>query len=553
MRYCRGFVHYLAGGNTYPLLFHCAMLKTKTEFRLLTLAGLAVTAGMLLFLGKAPLYLEEPRRAIIAMEMAFSRNYWAPTLLGEWYYNKPPIFNWLLLIFQGLGRLLGDRPFHEFWLRLPTVVSILAIAGLVYRAGQYEVHRLFGARAGLLFMTSGGILFFFSVLAEIDLFYALIVFAGILSTWYFGRQQAYLPLFLSAYSFCALGLLTKGLPSLAFTATTLLVYFADQRRVAKLFSLAHILGILLLGVLAGAYIYKYSQYHSPEYLLHNLIGESVRRTPASTPLLALPRHFVLFPLNILMDMLPGILAGLLLLRRDMREVLLERHPFIRFCTLMLLANLLLYWVSPGARIRYVYPLFPLMALLLAWAWELRAEAPAWANNWMERIIGGMFFLAGAAAFSVIFFEDLHFLPYLTPIAAGSATGFWILWWVRRQKPGYSLALLFVAMALGRLLFGLIVLPQRAYNSGAHRDKTLALQIHRLTDNRPLYLYGEDKVISYSTCFYLNQQRRQPVVLQDQLQEGQYYLLAARLIGPRDSILLRTRYDGVEKALILKRY
>jgi 4-amino-4-deoxy-L-arabinose transferase-like glycosyltransferase len=529
------------------------MLKIKGEPWLLALAGFGVSAGMLLLLGKAPLYLEEPRRAIIAMEMACSGNYWAPTLFGEWYYNKPPVFNWLLLVFEGLGRMLGDSPFHEFWLRLPTVGSVLAIAGLIYWAGQKAVHRLFGARAALLFLTSGGILLFFSILAEIDLFYALLVFAGMLSTWHFGRQQAYFALFLSAYTFCALGLLTKGLPSLPFTAITLLVYFADQRRIAKLFSLAHILGILLLGVLAGAYIFEYSRHHSPEYLLRNLVGESLRRTPAHTPLLSLPRHIIFFPLNILADMLPGALAGLLLLRRDVRNVLLERHPFIRFCTLMLLANLLLYWISPGTRIRYVYPLFPFISILLAWAWELRAEAPVWANAWMQRIIGGMFVVAGILAFTLIFFEDLHFLPYLAPLAVGSAMAFWILWWIRRRNPGYSLALLFVAMALGRLLFDLIVLPQRAHISGAQRDKDLAAQIYRLTGDRPLYLYGEDKVVSYSTCFYLNQQRKRPVVLQDQLQEGQYYLLPARMAGPRDSVLLRTYYNNTEKVLVLKRY
>jgi len=529
------------------------MLKTRGEFRLLALAGLAVSAGMLLFLGKAPLYLEEPRRAVIAMEIAWSGNYWAPTLFGEWYYNKPPVFNWLLLVFQGFGRMLGDGPFHEFWLRLPTVLSVLVIAGLIYRVGKYEVHRLFGARAGLLFLTFGGTLLFFSALAEIDLFYALLVFAGMLSTWYFGRQQAYLALFLSAYCFCALGLLTKGLPSLVFTAITLLVYFIDQRRVGKLFSLAHVLGVLLLGILVGGYIFKYSQYHSPEYLLRNLVGESVRRTPASAPLLALPGHFILFPLNILMDMLPGSLTGLLLLRRDVREVLLERHPFIRFCTLMLLANLLLYWISPGTRIRYVYPLFPFMAILLAWAYELRAEAPVWANIWMEKIMGGIFFAAGILAFTLIFFRELHFLTYLTPLAVGSAVGFWVLWWTRRRNPGRPLALLFLAMALGRLLFDLVAIPQRAYASGAQRDKDLAIQIHQLTDDRPLYLYGEDKVISYSTCFYLNRQRKQPVLLQDQLQQDQYYLMPASMAGPRDSVLLRTLYGEVEKVLILKRY
>ena len=146
-------------------------INNRVNESVLMVLAMVLTAGaMLLMLGKAPLYLEEPRRAIVAMEMAWSGNYWASTLLGEWYYNKPPVFTWVLLGFSWIGGKFGTGPFEEFWLRLPSILSAWAIAGLLYRVGRQELHAQFGARAGLLFLSFGSILLFFSMLAEIDLF-----------------------------------------------------------------------------------------------------------------------------------------------------------------------------------------------------------------------------------------------------------------------------------------------------------------------------------------------------------------------------------------------
>jgi 4-amino-4-deoxy-L-arabinose transferase-like glycosyltransferase len=39
---------------------------------------------------------EEPRRAIVAMEMDITGEYVVPKINGWNYYNKPPLFNWVL-------------------------------------------------------------------------------------------------------------------------------------------------------------------------------------------------------------------------------------------------------------------------------------------------------------------------------------------------------------------------------------------------------------------------------------------------------------------------
>ncbi|MBK6949317.1 MAG: hypothetical protein IPH16_15755 [Haliscomenobacter sp.] len=107
------------------------MERRISEWRWYKVAAWLFLAGMLLFLGKAPLYLEEPRRALVAMEMLASGNYWASTLFGEWYYNKPPLFNWVLLLFAWLG-----GGFREWALRLPTVLSVAGLAVLLFLFGK---------------------------------------------------------------------------------------------------------------------------------------------------------------------------------------------------------------------------------------------------------------------------------------------------------------------------------------------------------------------------------------------------------------------------------
>ena len=45
-------------------------------------------------LGLLPLFADEPTRANVALEMILSGNYSVPTIGGEYYYNKPPVYNY---------------------------------------------------------------------------------------------------------------------------------------------------------------------------------------------------------------------------------------------------------------------------------------------------------------------------------------------------------------------------------------------------------------------------------------------------------------------------
>jgi 4-amino-4-deoxy-L-arabinose transferase-like glycosyltransferase len=87
---------------------------------------LLIPPALLINLGLLPFLADEPTRATVALEMFLNQEFLSPTLGGELYLNKPPLFNWLLL---GLTQLGG---FNEFAIRLITILSLVLFFAIIY-------------------------------------------------------------------------------------------------------------------------------------------------------------------------------------------------------------------------------------------------------------------------------------------------------------------------------------------------------------------------------------------------------------------------------------
>src|SRR5262245_24401704 len=108
---CRGFFIYC---DNYSFT---RMNNRNSSF--LLIAGLVVLyiLSALTNLGYFNLQGEEPRRALISIEMMKSGDYVLPHALGWEYYNKPPLFNWIL---SGFMSITGST--SEFVSRLPSLI-----------------------------------------------------------------------------------------------------------------------------------------------------------------------------------------------------------------------------------------------------------------------------------------------------------------------------------------------------------------------------------------------------------------------------------------------
>src|SRR5437667_451151 len=102
---------------------------------------LALAAALLAFrLGAVPLLgPDEPRYVRVAIEMQRAGEWVRPTLQGEVWLEKPPLYYWLA---GAAFRILGET---ETAARLPSVLAGLALVGVTALVGT----RLFGRAAGL--------------------------------------------------------------------------------------------------------------------------------------------------------------------------------------------------------------------------------------------------------------------------------------------------------------------------------------------------------------------------------------------------------------------
>ncbi len=517
---------------------------------ILWISALLVVLALFLFMGMQPLFLEEPRRSFIAIEMLYNQNLWVPTQLGQLYYNKPPLFNWVLMV-----SAFFSGGFSEWAMRLPTVLSTLGIALVIYFMGRKYLDAQKGLEIGLLSITSAGIFFYFSTLAEIDLFYSLITLGVFFAIFHFDQIKKPYWLFLIVYFLTALGFLTKALPSLVFTALSLLTYFIYTKRFKVLLSLPHFVGIALFFLLSGAYYYQYAQYEDPSPFLNRLIGESSNRTVAGSGIGQFFKHLWEFPLNTLVDLLPGGLLLIFLFGKKFQEIL-KSNDFVKYCFWIGLINFLVYFISPGSRQRYIYMLYPLFMVLLVQAYYLTPDQQHWSRRFFRIFLLVLCILLGVGCVAINFIPDLDFLGYRVYLSLAGVLMFGLLFFFHLKRLLPELSTLIIATALTRLVFDLAIIPQRAHDSDAQKAKDVAYQIEELSQENPLYLYWPHQTtiineydISFITVYYLDVLREIPLRYQaDRDKEGVFIVKKADLNEPYD-LLMEFEQRGHQFALV----
>jgi 4-amino-4-deoxy-L-arabinose transferase-like glycosyltransferase len=214
-------------------------------------------APFLINLGLLPLFADEPTRANVAMEMIFSKNYAVPTVGGEYYYNKPPLYNWILAGFYLIG-----GSFSEFITRLPAVIPMFLFALTIYITVEYFLKsKQVAALSGLFFLVNGRMLIYDSMLGHIDIFYSWLTYISFMGIFYFYQRKEWLYLFLFSYVITSLTFLAKGLPSIVFQGFTILALLIYTKHLKKLFSWQHIASGLICILIIAAYFFNYYRYN----------------------------------------------------------------------------------------------------------------------------------------------------------------------------------------------------------------------------------------------------------------------------------------------------
>jgi 4-amino-4-deoxy-L-arabinose transferase-like glycosyltransferase len=324
------------------------------ETLLVGLALVAYLSGMT----QLELRAEEPRRALVSMEMVESGEYVVPHTYGMPYLYKPPLQNWCI---AGLYKLGGA--YRDWMVRLPGVLSLLIIAFLMFYFLYRNGHKEAAFPSAFIFLTFGDLLYYGSVNAgEIDLLYTLFIFAQTLGVYKIYKGKL-LQGYLLAYIFCALAVLTKSLPAILFLGLTLLVLVPLERSVKKIFTWQHALGILVFSAIVAGYYFAYAQRGDLDILLANILQQGQDKNTLAQERYNAVLHVLEYPWIFIRIGLPWTLGLFLIIRKDVRS-LVWNDKLMQFMLLFVLANVWIYWFIVANKIRYSYPFYPPLAIIL---------------------------------------------------------------------------------------------------------------------------------------------------------------------------------------------
>lgn len=472
-------------------------------------------------LGLMPILADEPTRAVVALEMIFSDNWWVPTINGEFYYRKPPVYNWLLAT---LFKLTGDT--SEWMVRLPSVIPLFLYGFTIYWWVKKYLGKKVAFLAAVMFVTCGRMLIYSSMLGHIDILYSWVTFVAFIALWEFYQKKQWLWLFVLTYLLSSIAFLMKGLPTILFQGISLAVFLFLEKKFKKLFNWRHFVGILIFLLLVGGYFWKYSQYNDLYGWVAELWDQSEQRTVLRKAWYESILYLFAFPFEQAMHLAPWSILAVFCFRKGFVKSVWQ-NPFLRFVSIIFLANIPVYWLSPGSYPRYLFMLYPLLFIVISFAYFEGKEKMPIMRKWIEGILlfGGVIAALGIWA---VLWADFE-VPYKVLKVLALFMVWVICLWVYYRLKEYRFVTFTIILLLFRIGFDWFVLPHRIQTGPELFYKQEALRLAEITKDAPLYQL-KTTGIGHNATYYVETQRNEILRHKYEIEEGYYIGFYPQLEG-----------------------
>jgi 4-amino-4-deoxy-L-arabinose transferase-like glycosyltransferase len=533
------------------------MTKRQSDFLLAFL--LAVLVFSLFFrLDLLALKFEEPRRALVSLEMIRTGDWLHPSIYGRPYFNKPPVYNWVLALF------ISTFGYDNWVVRLPTVLSLLIIGVVHHFYFRDKIGLQSSLWSAIFFVTSVNIYYYFSFQGEIDMFYTLIIYLQVLSIIHFFHRKQYWQLFLWSYLLTALGFLTKGVPSIGFQGLTLIGMMTVFRKFRWFFSVPHLVsGVLAVFIMASYFLIYDATGGQAEYYVSKLFFEGTRRTVNHQQSFKFLKTFLTFVPLMAYLLSPWLPLGLLGLTRPKIQEQWQ-NPWLKYALVFLIFNLPLYWFSAGTRDRYLYMFLP-FAMMWIVGWVFQAlDKPV-----IKKGSGVFFGMLGLGALAMLFTQYNYW-----PEATVALISFIILFglistmMIKTDKlsPLHSWLIVLIVLRLG---FNVLVYDDRSKTDQANGFLLKANKVLNLTEGHPVMYFAPvrfeqtklpliDQNISFSQVdrlnytftYYYNRQSGEVIKHSEYLTPGHFYIMQSGLKTTIEhQIIMTMELAGTEYTLI----
>ena len=294
------------------------------------------------------LTLNEGRRLVILQEMLASKNWLIPTMNGQLYMEKPPLFSWIGFV---IGLLANSSA--EWVVRLPSGLSAFAVTWLLFARLKKRIGRWSALFAALILVTS----YFFAEMArvgELDMLLAFCAFAAVLF-YYDYLEEGCLCFLYAAYALLGLAFMTKGPVVLLFFLPPILLYGLLFRNKQALYGLINWRGWLLFSIIAlpwFLYIYSHLQGTPLWDAFEREVSDKVVRKDAA-PFYFYLRHFA-----------GGVAPWFLVFfwqPKTLLKQLFSTNPG-RYFGLAALVPLIIFSLLDYKSEKYILPIYPALAI-----------------------------------------------------------------------------------------------------------------------------------------------------------------------------------------------
>lgn len=324
-------------------------MKKHTWIEILTIV---IVAGFIMAyqLGGLPLLdPDEPVYAQTAREMLAADDFVSPRIYGDFWYDKPPMYYWLV---AGAMKLVGQS---EVAARLPSAFFAVCGALLVYAGGKTIINRRAGFIAGLVLSTSLEY-FYLGKAAVTDATLTFFITACLLL---YLNKKYYL-----AYIAAGLAVLTKGPVGLVLPAAIVLIHLVLTRSIGNLKHIKLFTGsLLMLAVSLPWYLLMY-HFHGMDFVntflgFHNMIRFLQPEHPSGI------LWYYYIPV-LLLGFFPWTIFLVQSISAAIQNRRSEQGSELVFIVIWASVIFGFFTMSQTKLVSYILPMFPPLALLVGW-------------------------------------------------------------------------------------------------------------------------------------------------------------------------------------------
>jgi 4-amino-4-deoxy-L-arabinose transferase-like glycosyltransferase len=329
-----------------------------------------VVAAYFVRIGDISMRGEEPTRSEVGFEMLQTGEWVVPHLQGD-IFTRPPLQNWLI---AGSCVVCGSR---DAWVvRLPSVIAMLFLTLLIYGYARTGLSRAASLAAAAVFPTFAE-MFTTGCQAETEMVFIALVSAALI-VWHWGQMRGWpaLVTWVTSYALVGLGVLCKGPQPAVYFCSSVAAYLVLTRQWRRLFSVAHLAGILAGAAIVLAWLIPCTLRTSWPQAWGMVMGDTSARFHDWTWRLV-TEHLLIFPFELLGCTLPWSLLLLVFFSRRLRTSFGKARPHALFMGLATGLAFISIWLPPEGLTRYIAPLYPCAAVLIGVVIQccMNADAP----------------------------------------------------------------------------------------------------------------------------------------------------------------------------------